>query len=395
MPPFPQGSMKKIPTANVLMPSLPKMKRPSSPLHKMNLIIVGILAVVLIGGFFLFRGERDTAAQEARFALEVAQNFTIQANQALSEKDEARANIMFQRAVAAIEDYRDVGSSSKQAINELYVEVVEQLREINNIMVLENPERIGIVQSDAENLVPKSMFLANGKLYVYNPFFTRVYGFTIATQTSEVFVASRNIIHGVNIAETPVFFAEPNVFLARENNAWTEYPVSLLDEDFQFDVMDSFGQGVYALDATTGSIVQYTDPLGRNVQPVTWLDPDSSEQPFGARAMSIDGNIWVLRDGSMLQRYFKGLHRENVDIVIFPPLEGPTKMKTSALSQHIYVMDPKESRIIVLSKFGEVIWQYQSPQFTDIRDFDVSEDGSVIYVLNGSELYRISTTDHF
>jgi len=52
-------------------------------------------------------------------------------------------------------------------------------------------------------------------------------------------------------------------------------------------------------------------------------------------------------------------------------------------------LEPSQNRIIILSKQGEIIKQFQSPEFDALVDFAVSGDGKKIYLLNGLKVYQI------
>ena len=41
-------------------------------------------------------------------------------------------------------------------------------------------------------------------------------------------------------------------------------------------------------------------------------------------------------------------------------------------------------------KDGEIIKQFQSPKFNNLKDFDISPTGKTIYLLNGSSVYKIN-----
>ena len=56
---------------------------------------------------------------------------------------------------------------------------------------------------------------------------------------------------------------------------------------------------------------------------------------------------------------------------------------------YIYILEPSERRVIVITETGDVIKQFQSEEFDNLLDFAVSENGKTIYLLNGLKVYKI------
>ena len=46
--------------------------------------------------------------------------------------------------------------------------------------------------------------------------------------------------------------------------------------------------------------------------------------------------------------------------------------------------------VLVLSKKGSVIMTLTSPDFTDLKDFEVDEKNKTIFILNGSSLLKVT-----
>ena len=75
-----------------------------------------------------------------------------------------------------------------------------------------------------------------------------------------------------------------------------------------------------------------------------------------------------------------------------PKLESPTKIKTTAESKYLYILDPPTKRLAVLNKDGDLISQYTSSKFDQLKDFVVVEAEKKIYLLNGSSVFGIAAS---
>jgi DNA-binding beta-propeller fold protein YncE len=146
------------------------------------------------------------------------------------------------------------------------------------------------------------------------------------------------------------------------------------------------------LDKNSGEIVKYNVRENEEeLSPETWLKETTEKKAINAISMAIDENIWVLNkeENITIERYYLGLFKDTISLNIFPELENPTKIWTSPQNPYFYILEPKNNRLIILNKQGEIFKQYQSEKFNHLLDFALSEDGKTIYVLNSSKVYQI------
>ena len=106
--------------------------------------------------------------------------------------------------------------------------------------------------------------------------------------------------------------------------------------------------------------------------------------------MAIDGAIWVLNADNSISRYYKGEYEETINLDIFPFPENITKIQIKTNIPYLYLLEPINKRIIVFDKEKKkTIKQFQSEKFNDLKDFFISKDGKIIYLLNNLEVYKI------
>lgn len=121
-------------------------------------------------------------------------------------------------------------------------------------------------------------------------------------------------------------------------------------------------------------------------EPEFWL-----KEPFlekgEVKSMAVDGGIWVLR-GNKLFYFYKGESLRELSPTLFPEIKRLEKIFTSEGEENIYISESTQRRIIVLDKeSGELIAQFESPQFNNIKDIKIS--GRFLYVLSNTEVYRV------
>ena len=98
--------------------------------------------------------------------------------------------------------------------------------------------------------------------------------------------------------------------------------------------------------------------------------------------MQEDGQIIKLYEGK----------RANFNLSEIRPklsLKKAGKIFTNDELDNLYLLDEDTQRIIILDKTGELIQQFTSNNFNELKDFAVSDKEDKIWVLNGSKIFEI------
>ncbi len=355
-----------------------------------NILLLGFFAALLIAGFLMFQKERVQTNQQAQDAMRRVEALKNQSDSALQRKDENNANRFLQEAWSIVLPFTQTGSPNRKEFLFAQQDLESKLVPLNKIERVESPEAFFVIDQSQITLIPQRMMANPNTMYLYNPFYSQLYVIDMAKKEGKLLQSGRNLKRGALIDGSPAFFAEPNLLLQlTPEEQWKEVALAVPSSAFQFDAMAGFGSHAYFADSKAGQIVQYTGALSGESFPIFWIDPSSSKNALGAKSIAIDGNIWTLTRQNEIQRYFKGVYQESVKPAVFPALENPSHIKTASFLPYLYVLDPPNQRLVVLSKFGDLILQYQSASFDNLLDFTVSDDGKTIYLLNGFTVYKI------
>ena len=329
-----------------------KTKAPSFALNdamKQKAILVGALIVLVLGGFLLFQGERTELARQAQTIVLQIQVIQKEAQDALELSDERSANILLQEAFKKASSHTSKEIPFRETFVALQKELEQQLLSINSIQYVEDPAVIVDIRQEDTDLIPQNMLLAQGSLYLFNPF------------SSQIFI-----------------------FDLQENKGKTVSDQKIMRLDAR---TAAFGKNLYVLNAQEGTIAKYADPLNNSSASLPWMSEESLKKPTGAKSIAIDGNIWVLTRDNTLQRYFGGLWQEDIYPLVFPLLKNATMVKAFPGDPYLYILDPLESRIILLSKSGDLVKQYRIEVQDPLLDFTVSPNGNTLYLLSGSRVF--------
>lgn len=355
-----------------------------------TIVPVALLALVLLLGFFLFRGDREAEIRAAQSAIENIQSLRLEGEQALEQNREKEANLKYQEAWAIASQHADPGGMKREEFLLLERSLESRLRELNRIERIEDPEMVFSLPAEASSLVPQRMLLADGSLFLFSPFRAEIIETPLGSDSFLTHAARSNPREGFLLRGRPAFFSDPGMLSVLEpGGSWQTTTLELPDSGFRPDTAAGFEGSVYIADSASGSILRYADPFRGTPAGSPWVSAQSERRPQDIRSMAIDGNIWALSGARSIQRYFKGFFEEELDIAVFPKLEKIAGIRTSPSLSHLFLADTAKGRIIILTKFGDLVRQYESPAFSDLRDIAPSSDGSALFVLAGSRVFRV------
>jgi len=185
--------------------------------------------------------------------------------------------------------------------------------------------------------------------------------------------------------ENPELVNEPDPKLFSSPSSSLVDPPSF---EFNFDLSASYLSSFYFLDKKTCEIIKYSLLGGENwSSPKKWIkDKGSCSEP---KSMTVDGSVWILNGDNSILRYYAGSFQETIIPDFFPFPENITQIKTKADIPYLYLLEPVKKRIVIIDKKGEIIKQFQSEKFDNLKDVDVSQDGKTIYLLNSSTIYKL------
>ena len=358
-------------------------------IQKKNLTSVLLLIVLLISSYFIFSGERKKPYEEIQQKLEIIQTKIDLADNSLIYKNNERANRLLQEAWNDVIPLTKIGSPMRKKALNLKQTIEKKLAPLNNVEEIKQPNIILDFSNNKSILVPQKIVEIKNKLFLFNQFSSNLYELDMKNKTGHVLKANRNIFLGTPYNGHALFFSKPSYLIYPKNNKLEEIDIKKPYPDFNFSDFSSFRSSIYFLDKKSGEIAKYSDPFSDNNSINLWINP-KSKKAIGAKSMAVDGNVWILTKNNKIDRYYAGNYRETLKLNLFPPLENPTKIWTSPNCLNIYIMEPNKSRIIVLTKHGEVVKQLYSKKFNDLLYFTVTENEKEILVLNGSTIYQIN-----
>lgn len=157
-----------------------------------------------------------------------------------------------------------------------------------------------------------------------------------------------------------------------------------------FTAAANYNDKLYLLNPAEGQIYKFNHADNTFNGGQTWLN--AKNDLSNAVDISIDGNVYVLKNNGEILKFLKGnkiaMEMESIN----PPFANATSFLNSSDSKFIYILEPSNQRLVIFDKNGKFIQQYVSNQFTNLKDFAVDEKNKTLYFLNDSSVYKVQAT---
>lgn len=152
-----------------------------------------------------------------------------------------------------------------------------------------------------------------------------------------------------------------------------------------------YNDALYVLVAASQQIVKMRAQGGSYEAGTTWISARASDLT-SARAIAIDGNIYVLMPTDVLR--FKS-QRETAweHETLDPALQNPDDIWTGIDSSYLYILEKANRRVVVYEKEGgRLVTQYTAPEFADAIGFVVREADNTVLVATPTKILSFPAT---
>jgi len=318
-----------------------------------------------------------------------------------SEKEKAKgllrknqillANLLTQLEKSPLENNAEVLNKTT-ALQKKYQ---EQQDSINNVIRIKELEEILDFSTSGFIVNPVGISKVKDILYFYELDSGILYKFDLSGDNLIlVFISAKDEMRKMVSLEKGrivLFGQSKKVYLYNSNNndhrAYSINPAIPVE---QITDVKSFFSNFYILDAEQGNIIKYSlSQIQENtIKGSDWLS-EPAEELKQAQSMAIDGSIYILDSKGLITQYHRGKKAEEIKPLIEKPLANNAKIFIDYDFTNLYISDPQNKRLIVLSKEREVVNQYVNDEFANLKDFWVTNDEKEVYLLCGKKVYRI------
>jgi len=352
---------------------------------KKNLVSVFLLVIFLLLGFFIFKREEQAKLKEYKLILSAVNQDILQADNFLFLKNEEKAFTILKDSWQKLLPLTEKKSAIQKEAVSLKNALEGKLEKASNLEEILEPELF--FEFDQKEFIPQKMAYFEGSHYFFSSFADNVYKLTSKAEKS-VLSTDQKFNEATPLNDYLLFLQKPIlVFLLSNDQLQNPLSLKLPYPDFTPKDLAAYQSNLYLLDGKNGEIIKYPGPISAGKDnPQLWLRKDA-KKATDAKSVAVNGNVWVLNADNAIFRYFGGDFQNSLTMNFFPFPKD--LLKISSQSEFIYLLEPAQKRLIVLTKTGGITKQFQSEKFDNLKDFTVSENGRTIWLLNGTKIYQI------
>jgi hypothetical protein len=193
--------------------------------------------------------------------------------------------------------------------------------------------------------------------------------------------ADKSIVFITNTPGVAIFDTKTNTLAGQDIGFTTDKPA--------LTSLGVFGSRLYVYDSTTHNIYSFNKTLRGYTGGAAWIT-DATFPKDTIKSFAIDGSIYTLHTDGTIRELYKGTAAKFTMENITPSLSGATKIITNEDLKNLYILDPANKRVVVMSKTGQLIQQVMIDAAQQLRDITISSDESTLYALDGSRVLSVS-----
>lgn len=356
------------------------------------LIIVGLLAWQIIP-----RALEDS--KEERFESSVASaEASLAAAQAATDPEEKRQHLDDAKSeLERAEDYKP-GDARVQELNS---QVEAELNELNAVLVLPELEQVVDLSGRvAQPFSSRDLAIGGGGAYFLDRDQGRVIGIALTAPDPEPFVMyqegdligteisgkAHSMAWAEQLGALLVIDEQRRLVAITPPNASEELVVRDADAWGSEDGIGYFEASLYVLDRGNDQVWLY---------PSTETGFDSEREGLlptfdleNAIEMAAADPLYLLFSDSSIVRFSDGVAQPFSQAGLDRPMSSPGSIIPLTDGSAVLVADSGNARVVEFASDGAFRQQLVSPTFTDLRSIAVDEQARLLYILNGSALYR-------
>lgn len=360
------------------------------------LAVLILVIVILTVGIFVAKNSQVKRAEIERLndILESVQEKIIEAETKASYDKETAKELLDQASIDAnmvlnSQYYRDKAG--------IYLAQIEETRDkLDGVQRIENPTVLADLTTKRSDVNALGFALVNDRVFVFE--YNALYELVLDQIQDPLTIDEEESV----IAATGFDDRNSLVFLTKSGQLieYKDGTMSFMDTDdgafHKGTKLADWSNKIYMLDATNGQIWKYSykgtrDKFGAAEAYITDDTDLSSIEDF-----AIDGSVYALENSGDILKFYAGAKQEfYINDAPLNMFQDPTVLYTNEKLDYIYVLDSKESRVLVFlkdSKTGNIIYtsQYLFDNVdSELRDLYVDVDSNQMYILTSTQVLEL------
>lgn len=347
-------------------------------------VFIGILLVVfLIGSILWGMKQREKRLNEEAFQVRVASiEQKIHESENLANINPEASRTLFSQAQSEIAQLAD--GSHPEKVEELKNEIQKLQVEVLG----ERPVDVSLyvdLSLLSDGFRTSEMSIDGQNLYILDREHKKIAKVSLSSKRAEI-VAGPNEIDEISALSS---YADNLYGLSDRGIQEIVSERIVIRDEWRDALLYSYASNIYVLDKESSEIYRYTRVPGGFSEKTRWMNDDIRAPLSDSRAWVIDGSIWILKRDNTILRFTNGTYWQFTPQGVFPLLSSIDAIYTSDQEENLYILDSTGERVVVLSKQGEFITQYNSGQLKEAKFVLSREQNNTLFVITESKVYAI------
>ncbi|MCF6276747.1 MAG: hypothetical protein L3J07_02765 [Candidatus Magasanikbacteria bacterium] len=362
-----------------------------SILHKILLTLLIILTATFIGSIVFMRVQTQQELERQIYVGQIQEiiNKQIEAESSIIYKDEKTAFNLLKEAEEIINNLPSENKIQEQKKEELIADLDVIFRKLRKIEIV----KADIFAELPDARINKLEFIDN-ILIAYNKDIKTLYKINLGTKQIE----TQEYNETFDFTQSTVPKENDKILFLDDNNSIIEYDrktSSIISQDISYQKDNPnisnifiYNQRLYSIDINSSEIYKHNETQTGYDKGALWLkqDVDLSD----AVDLAIDSSLYVLKLNGELLKFSSGVQEEFSINMIDPAMEEPTQMWTYSDVDEIFILEPKQKRIVIIDKGGVLLKQYTSLDWQNPTSMSVDIDNKKLYVIDSGKVYKIN-----
>ncbi|MFB6226639.1 MAG: hypothetical protein ABEJ02_04775 [Candidatus Paceibacteria bacterium] len=361
------------------------------------LLIVAVLSALIFAGsitYIKYKENREAAIKSYKNKVQAIKD----------KKNKAQAELIYDKDNKALKLLKEAktltaklpqGLSSKEGLTPKEELRKKIIKEMNKVKKIEQATPKTIAKINEKN---NSLVSTNNKLIAFGTDTNKFDVFDLSSK--EKISKSHSEFSNLTLAAASkdsnniIFQTKDNTAVKMDGKSLelTKQEIFYPNDNINIADISTYAGNLYVLDSKNQQIYKHT-PIEEGFSKGTnWLNDSTAEAVdlSQARSLAIDGNIYVLSRSGQIFKFFKG-NKEKLEVEsINPKLNNPTQLWTNSELDHLYVLEPKNNRVIIFNKNGGLIKQIKSDKWKDIQSMVIKEKQDKGYVIDKNQIFEFN-----
>jgi hypothetical protein len=360
-----------------------------SPRYKALIIVIAVCLVGLLGNIIYSGINNQHKKTEAQIAA-VSEQFTQKENQldaALLYNDRTGAKQILDNLATLLASLPKRTASEKTTQAAFKKRYETKLDSLYNVIRLTDASPLLELPAEADYLLADNgnvLAIASGSKAVWKINNDK----TIAAKTYDIFPSS---LVGASV-DTPLEYyvsSDKVISFKAETGEFASFNID--NPPSTIDAASVYNNKLYVVSGS--NIYRYTLDKKTNTfnSRIDWLKETVTMSKVNN--MTIDGRIYIIANNNLI-KLANGKNNNLVLDDISPKLEEPKAVYVSQDADFLYLLEPKNQRLLVYTKSGKYLAQYTGDMLTNLTGAAIDEKNHFVYLMNGKQIFRTPAT-HF